>query len=332
MMLFAREKSETLKRAGEVRHRIHPALQIPIFFAVLLAASQAMSVVLVPAMASWICSSLRFNGTFAYVPFLDGVTDLYEEIFNILNNFPEWMVILMLVLTIFETGAALLFCRVIEGRSFRSMGFTRKRMIPDYLLGLLVGCAMVTATIFVLQATGSVTLAWSGKTSPLIIGIFFLSFVIQGMAEEVLFRGYLEISLANRLPIPAAIAISSVVFALCHIGTLSLTLQDFLNIGLLGATLALLILKTDSIWMSCAIHTAWNFTLCCGFGTGALGGSSTPEGTLLFANSATEESAGFLLGGTIGSLDGLAETVILLVVFALVLFLPQRKARNASEK
>ena len=86
--------------------------------------------------------------------------------------------------------AAIIYCRVIEKRSLLSMGFVRRGAPLEILLGVAVGTVMITVPALICHAAGCVTLYFNPDVSPAYIFLFFIAFVIQGMGEEVMFRGY----------------------------------------------------------------------------------------------------------------------------------------------
>jgi len=75
--------------------------------------------------------------------------------------------------------------------------------------------------------------------------------------EEVLFRGFLLPSLSRYLPMWAAVAVSSVTFALAHF-----RLENFLPLTLLGAVMGYVFVSTRNLLASMVLHSLWNiFTL-----------------------------------------------------------------------
>ena len=60
--------------------------------------------------------------------------------------------------------------------------------------------------------------------------LFLLGFLIQGMAEEVLCRGYFMVSLARRYSLIVAIVTNAVVFAALHLLNSGITVLAFVNL------------------------------------------------------------------------------------------------------
>jgi membrane protease YdiL (CAAX protease family) len=215
---------------------------------------------------------------------------------------------LMLFATIGMIAGALVFCRFIERRKLATMGLRKGRVLREYLVGLLVGAAMLSAAlgICVLAGTMTPTEATVGATGVL-IALFFVGFVFQGMSEELICRGYFCVSLARRQRMAVAIGISSLTFGLLHVLNSGFTFLAFVNIVVFGVFAALYMLKRGSIWGIGAIHTAWNFMQGCFFGISVSGASPMPS---LFTFAGTEGGQ-LLNGGSFGLEGGLAVTLVL---------------------
>lgn len=82
--------------------------------------------------------------------------------------------------------------------------------------------------------------------------VVFGTVVGAPLAEEVVFRGYLQGALQLTLPRWAAIAIAAAVFGLCH------TLPYALPVGLLGAFFGFLFSRSGSLWPSVIAHATHN--------------------------------------------------------------------------
>ncbi|KAG2450646.1 hypothetical protein HYH02_004486 [Chlamydomonas schloesseri] len=71
--------------------------------------------------------------------------------------------------------------------------------------------------------------------------------------EEAIFRGFLLTSLARYMPTPGAVALSSVVFAMCHF-----RLQTFLPLLVLGGVFSAIFIRTNNLLPPILLHSAWN--------------------------------------------------------------------------
>jgi hypothetical protein len=87
----------------------------------------------------------------------------------------------------------------------------------------------------------------------LFFGCLLLAGVFAPVCEELYFRGFVYPVLRHRFGIPAAVTITSCLFAAVH-----LDLVRFLFLALLGAFLAIVCEKTRSLLPAIAAHSAYN--------------------------------------------------------------------------
>jgi hypothetical protein len=111
-----------------------------------------------------------------------------------------------------------------------------------------------------LQATGQevaqqdVAYAISGATSPLMKFYFlFLAVFLAPLAEEVLFRGIVMVSLAKRLGAGGAITLTSFLFAMMH-GHVPSVVPLFV----LSVALSLAYICTESLLVPIVMHSVFN--------------------------------------------------------------------------
>lgn len=218
------------------------------------------------------------------------------------------------------------FCRFIERRPVASMGLVAsRRSFGGYALGLLLGLLMAGATFLIVYTTGAVSVA-SGRFSGGMLLLYLFAFLIQGAAEEILVRGYFMISLTNVTRPGAAVIWSSLLFALLHLGNEGVSLLGVLNITLFGVLLGLIVFKTGSLLLACALHGVWNFAEGCLFGlpvSGLRPGHAILSATVLEDRTLTN-------GGTFGPEGGAAVTIVLFVSILVFLLLSDRRKGNAE--
>lgn len=77
--------------------------------------------------------------------------------------------------------------------------------------------------------------------------------MLAPILEETIFRGFLLTSLTRYMSLPAAAAVSSVLFAACH-----LSIRDFPQLVALGFIMGLAYGRSRNLLTSIAIHAAWN--------------------------------------------------------------------------
>lgn len=218
----------------------------------------------------------------------------------------------------------ILYCKFIEKRSLKSMGFDRKLL--EYIKGVLIGIALLTISIGIIVITGNITYngIFNNINYPIILA-FLGAFIIQGAMEETLCRGFLMISLSKKVSIPLAIIISSLAFAAPHFS--SLFLGDFIfsfigiiNLLLVSTIFSLLIINGRNIWIACGMHSFWNFFLFNVFGLNLSG--SGKKATAIFNFSTNNEN---ILGGGTYGIEASIITTAVLVVCTVFLILNYKK-------
>lgn len=243
----------------------------------------------------------------------------YTEDF--ITNLPDWLFAVSLFGCIFMILTAIIYCKKFEKRKAYTFGFAKRGFALEYLSGLGFGAVMIALPVLFCFMTGCVTFSF-GNATPLMIGIYFLAFLIQGMGEEVMFRGYLLTTIARKNNVWVAVAISSLTFALFHADNANFSFIGFINIALFGFFAAIYTLRRGSIWGISAIHAIWNFAQGNVFGFNV---SGNPLSDSVFI--AKQNDFGVILsGGEFGIEGGLGATIVLLIAILLVLMSPTKKS------
>lgn len=227
----------------------------------------------------------------------------------------------------FFTVGTIIYCRFIEKRSLESMGFIKKGFIIKYLKGFIIGIILISAVILISLATGALTYKGiSNNINILAILLFFVGYIVQGMAEEVMCRGYLMTSLSKKTSIFWAVLLSSLVFTFPHLSSIFANGFKFGTIGFVNTMLfsvfvSLFMIKGKNIWVICAIHSSWNYILGVFCGVSVSGGETNASILTFTAN----ESKSLINGGMYGLEAGIITTAILIIVIAILTFTMKRK-------
>ncbi len=231
----------------------------------------------------------------------------------------------LLVVNLFSTIVPILivfiFCLLFQKRKPRTIGFVKEKCVSEYLWGLLIGVVIFTLAVILCVITG--TLTFNGISEGFNIGmfiLFFLGFVVQGMSEEVLCRGYLMVSIARRSSLPVAILANSLFFAALHLMNNGITVLAFVNLTLFGIFASVMFIRRGSIWMVGAVHSVWNFVQGNVFGIKV---SGMDIDCMLLESEITDMAV--INGGSFGLEGGLAVSVVLLVGIVLM-SLPKKSA------
>ena len=232
---------------------------------------------------------------------------------------------LSLLLQIIPIGVLLLYCKKVQKRKAWTLGFKKENWLKEYGIGMLVGFAMMSVVYLIALAVGSVTIRVNDQLLTLqnmgFFLLYFLGFLVQGMSEEVICRGYFMISLARKKnQLWMAAIVNSVFFAALHLLNNGITPLAFVNLTLFGLFASLYFIKRGNLWGLGAVHSLWNFTQGNVWGISVSGIGSGPS---VFV-SQNQEAMTLFNGGTFGLEAGIATTIVLAIGIVVLLKLPQK--------
>lgn len=147
----------------------------------------------------------------------------------------------------------------------RSFGFRLdqrgRRLFAE---GLLSGAAFFALypLLVVLAGRGTITLIRDALVySILFIAIWSFAYLALAIFEEALFRGYLLPRIMDRLPLPAAIGLPSLLFGIIHLlshETPPTFLVGVLNASLFGVVMSIAVIQTGSLMWAIGCSLGWN--------------------------------------------------------------------------
>jgi membrane protease YdiL (CAAX protease family) len=226
-------------------------------------------------------------------------------------------------------GAVVLVWRLVDRRPVQQLGLQSQHAAKRWLKGAVVGSLMMGFVVLVgyTLIDGAV---WNVNPDPLravvvLIG-GLLGFVIQGPAEEVLFRGHLFENLRDQWGLTWAVLVSSLAFALLHANNPAFGPLPFVNLVLFGIATAVYKARVDNgqLWGVFAIHTIWNWLQQVVFGLPNSGMASLPENSL-FTVSPNLGAPDAISGGGFGPEGTLAATLVLLALIGVCLRRPKHE-------
>jgi uncharacterized protein len=188
--------------------------------------------------------------------------------------------------------------------------------------GLAGALVLLGAADLLLVAAGALTHEWSGRFPWREAAVLYVPAVVH---EELLFRGYAFQKLASSSR-TAAVAASSVLFALLHTGNQAFGTLAFVNIALAGVLLSVAWLVARSLWLPIGIHLGWN--LAAGPLLGHEVSGHIPAASLLTASDVIPS----LTGGAFGIEGSPAVTVAELAGIAILLALSRRGIRKRGDE
>ena len=248
----------------------------------------------------------------------NGVASIQEFFYHYILYYELFSFVFILLLFIF-------WVKVIEKNSLSTLGFVKRNWLKYLGWGILLSLLQMGVIALVYQVGGIGTFELNELSLEPILFILglFPFWLLQGGTEEVATRGWLLTRIAARTNLPLAIAISSSLFGILHLGNAGVTFLSLLNIILDGVLAGLLLIYTDSIWLVVAQHGTWNYV----------------QGNLLgFQVSGTRADASifsftmgsgpdWLTGGEFGAEGSIITTLVLLVSVVTVYLLGERNER-----
>lgn len=293
--LLELKKPRMVAEAAAAGKGLHIALEVLVFIAVFIVCSLAQLILLIAGEAVLILSNEDYRQAA-----IAGDSQMLMQ--------SNGMLILMLFTDAGIILMTLLFCKLIQKRKMATLGFRKPGMLKEYFVGLAAGLALFSAAVLLCVATGS--LKFHGISSTFSVGVFvlyLLGFMVQGMAEEVLCRGYFLISVGRRYPLAVGILANSLLFAALHLSNGGISVLAFLNLVLFGVFASVYFIKRGNIWGVGALHSIWNLA------QGNLYGirvSGMQVGCSLLSSEMVT-SRKLINGGSFGLEGGLAVTLVL---------------------
>ena len=238
--------------------------------------------------------------------------------------------LLSLLITLFSFAfiSLLVFFRVkvIEKRSFSSLGFNKNNWLKKYSLGFLIGLAMMSIIVLILFPFGYITVEKNpiqpvGISAIASVLVILFGWIIQGATEEIVTRGWLLNVLSTKYNIGVGLLISSTLFGLMHLTNPNVNYIAVINIILVGLFYGLYVIKTNDLWAVCGMHSAWNFAQGNIFGF-KVSGLDVSVGSLIDLNLVGSD---FVTGGIFGPEAGITATFILLASIGILLFIDKKR-------
>lgn len=190
------------------------------------------------------CSNYILNSNFIQLVLTEDIRWIYIEITP--------MIIPIVVV--------LAYCHFILNKSVGTLGFKKKRGVIFELKGIGLGGILFSFCMIAVILSGSVKFDGISNTADFgLLIVYFAGFLIQGLEEELLYRGFLFGQLNEKTQTWIAVLISSIVFSWSHHNNVGFSFLPFFNLFVWGLITALLYIKSKNIWLVAGFHSAWNF-------------------------------------------------------------------------
>lgn len=212
---------------------------------------------------------------------------------------------------ILGVALVIVYCLFIQKRTIRSTGLTADKISRQYIKGLCIGFFLFNSIVIVGILLN--TFYCYGRNDNVNLGIIFgfgIGFMIQGLYEELVFRGLFLNSLIRKNSVLVSIMVSSIFFGITHGLNNGFQIMAFVNLVLLGIFEALYMLKTDNIWGTSAIHSMWNFAQGNIYGFN-ISGMNRTESIFFIRGTGTFSGGNFGIEGSLFATIGLIIVILL---------------------
>jgi len=213
----------------------------------------------------------------------------------------------------------------IEGRKIGQYGLpVKQRLIKHLWLGLWMGFLASSATILIIYLLHGLQIA-----SPTIHGTTILmsaaawggAFLLSAIAEEFLYRGYAQFTLATGIGFWPAAAVLSALFGWGHLSNKGENILGALSVVSFGLLLCLFLQRTGTLWCAVGFHIGYDWGQT--FFYGVPNSGFTPSRSLF---NLTLNGPRWLTGGTVGPEASVICPLVLAVV-AIFFSVRHREAR-----
>jgi hypothetical protein len=222
-------------------------------------------------------------------------------------------------------GTFKLMTAVFERRPLGSQGLAfHSRWWRELGRGLAVGAATLLLVVGLEWGCGFAHFSFMSHPGFGTGAVCFALFAVAAVNEESIFRGYPFQRLVESITPLGAVALSSALFGLVHLGNPHRTGISTLNTALVGIAFAIAYLRTRSLWMPIGMHFIWNFLM--GFFLGLPVSGLVLPGTLLTTR---VQGPFWLTGGSYGPEGGLMATG---GIVALTVYVSAAKSIYTSEE
>jgi uncharacterized protein len=196
--------------------------------------------------------------------------------------------------------------------------------LTEVLAGLMLGGLLFSAVVAILAGIGVFTLETVGSLRDLgtVVINMLPKIAVGALIEELLFRLLALRLLERSFGTAWALALSSLLFGLAHLGNAGASPLIGVMLGIeLGLLFGAAYLLTRRLWLCTGIHLAWNFVQGAVFSIAVSG--QTGDGWLR----GTLRGPAWLTGGAFGAEASVAALLLCLVAAAVLLTLAHRRGQ-----
>lgn len=225
------------------------------------------------------------------------------------------------------------YWKIVEKKPLSMIGLNKG--FGSYFIGVGISVLLLTLSIGGIMLLGKIK--YQGIFDNINVSMLLLftgGFIVQGAMEEVLCRGLLLHTLKEKVTLPLAVLISTVVFILPHwwslfSGEIIYGVIGIINLTLISIVFSLLTIKQKSIWAACGLHSFWNAILYSFLGLNLSGNDEMS--TAVFAMKSVGEN---VWNGGIYGIEASLITTVVLGMFAAIIWvkiISHQKIKSVTE-
>jgi CAAX protease family protein len=152
----------------------------------------------------------------------------------------------------------------LENRPFGTYGLPlRGAFGKQFWIGMLWGFAAITVLLSVMRGAGAFYfggLALHGVRVLKFAAFWGVLFLVVGLFEDFLFRGYTQFTLAQGMGFWPAALLLSAIFGALHLSNPGEAWVGALGASLIGLFFCLTLRRTGALWFAVGMHTAWDWS------------------------------------------------------------------------
>ena len=186
----------------------------------------------------------------------DMQNDILQAVSNLASGNELWLIVLLEFLS--SVICVFLFRKVVDRKSFASIGFSTSGYWQDMIAGFFLAPALIGAGSLILYFTKHLEWDDISFNAPL----FFIqagTLALIAISEELVFRGYILNNLMQSFNKWVALIISSVLFTLFHFSNPGISAIPVASLFVGGILFGMNYIYTKNLWFSIMLHFSWNF-------------------------------------------------------------------------
>lgn len=231
-------------------------------------------------------------------------------------------------------AVVLIYCAIAARREKKSLAAyglpLRNAFGRNWAVGLLLGFGLAAVDICMTWLLGGYSfgsLALSSTDCVKYGAAWGGAFILVGIYEEFLYRGYALHVLSRAIGFWPAATCLAAIFGLLHLLNPGESPIGAVDVILYALFASFTLIRTRSLWFAIGVHSAWDFSLTVIFS--APGSGMTVRGSLLHSSL---HGAAWLTGGAAGPEGSAVGLCVLLLAFlACYRFLPQTPSRIKAD-